>query len=104
MICSRAPGRLMYQPNCLLLEQVESAAQQMVALLAMSRFCVVVSMVAVCACRFASIRVKGEASPVFVWVRLAYCTLDRPFHPAGLPAPGPRVPPSVALRFQSQTP
>src|SRR2546429_3632046 len=45
MICSRVPGRLMYQPNCLLLAQVESAAQQTVALLAMSRFCVEVLMV-----------------------------------------------------------
>src|SRR6266853_2813224 len=104
MICSWAPGRLMYQPNCLLLVQVESAAQQIVALVAMSRFCVLLSMVAVCACRFASVRVKGEASPVFVRVRLAYCALERPFQPAGLLAPGPRMPPSETLRFQSQTP
>src|ERR1700730_7135459 len=55
-ICSCVPGRLSDQPNCLLLAQVDRLAQQTVALVVMSRFCVAALTVTVWACRFAAAR------------------------------------------------
>ena len=86
---------------------MQAPVQQMLAFALMSTFVVVlvplvnVLVLTVWYCRFAGVSVT---SPAVARVRLAYCALETPSQPGGLPAPGPSRPPSVVLTFQSHTP
>src|ERR1700674_5578216 len=96
MTCSWAPGRLAYQPNCVLPElQDVLPCQQICKLVPSFTAELAVLPVKVCCCKAAvgaveeTLIVNGADKPVAAVARLAYCALALLFH---------------AVMFQSHTP